>query len=69
MTKTTIYLAKITKSKDYGADLVLDLEAFSTLEKAEAFMLSSGMMKNSWGGWKKPDNYDYDGTIDALEVK
>jgi hypothetical protein len=27
------------------------------------------MMKNSWGGWKKPDNYDYDGTIDALEVR
>jgi hypothetical protein len=65
----TIYLAKITKLKDYGADLVLDLEAFNTLEKAEAFMVASGFVKNSWDGWEKPDNYDYEGSIDELEVR
>ena len=65
----TIYLAKITKMKDYGADLVLDLEAFSTLEKAEAFMVSAGLTKNAWGEWEKLNCYDYVGSIDELEVR
>jgi hypothetical protein len=69
MKNNTIYLAKITKLKDYGSDLILDLEAFDTLEKAEAFMMENDMVRTGWGGWEMPDAFDYEGTIDALEIK
>lgn len=64
----TIYLAKITKSRDYDEDITIAAEAFSTMEKAEAFMVSEGMMKNTWGEWSGA-NLDYTGEIWVLTVK
>jgi hypothetical protein len=67
MTKTTIYLAKITKAT-YDDTYVVELEAFSTLEKAEAFMVEKGMIKKDWG-WSMETNLNYEGDITKLVVK
>ena len=72
MTKTTIYLAKIIKPNDYSTDTTIELEAFTTLEKAMAFMTEKGMVELSYG-WVadvaayRPDS-DMEGTIEALKV-
>lgn len=67
MTNTMIYLATITQPKDYSADYILDTKAFSTLEKAKAFMEESGMTENSWGDWEKENSAIF-GDIMTLRV-
>jgi hypothetical protein len=71
MKNMTIYLAQITKAVDYqGGRQLEEREAFATLEKAEAFMLSCGMKSIGFGWWENPMNpFDYDGHITQLEVK
>lgn len=71
MTKNnTIYLAKITKYADYEADTTLEMEAFTYMSDAEAFLLSNGMERNEWGNWSsKLDPWSIDGSIIELEVK
>ncbi len=62
----TIYLAKITKLGLYQEPA--ELEAFTTLEKAEAFMRKCNMVKSRWGGWLMELNEDYSGSIHELTV-
>lgn len=68
MTNTTIYLAKITKTKDYDRDILVECEAFTSLEKAKAFMVENNMIEMSYG-WEKPNDYDYLGEIISLKLK
>jgi len=69
MTKNnTIYLAKITKLRDYETDLELELEAFDSLEKAMAFLTEKGMVELSYS-WVSPTNGDIEGSITTLKVK
>lgn len=69
MKNNTIYLAKITKLKGHGSGRSFVLEAFDTLEKAKAFMMENDMVRTGWGGWEMAGAPDYEGTIDALEIK
>lgn len=69
MTKNnTIYLAKITKLRDYEADITVELEAFGSLEKAMAFLTEKGMVELSYS-WVSPTNGDIEGSIIPLTVK
>lgn len=67
MTKTTIYLARIIKLNDYSADTTIELEAFDSLAKAEAFMESKGMIAAAL--WVSGEISDWEGSIETLEVK
>jgi hypothetical protein len=70
MKNMTIYLAKVTKSRDYDSDIIVEFEAFDSMEKAETFMLSVGMKSIGYGMWENPINpFEYDGKIVTLEVK
>lgn len=69
MTKNkTIYLAKITKSRDYDSDITVEMEAFDSLEKAMAFLTENGMVELSYI-WVSPTNGDIEGSITTLELK
>ena len=72
MKNMTIYLAEITKAVDYGAltDITVEREAFDSMEKAEAFLISCGMKTSGCGLWVNPINpFDYEGYITTMEVK
>ena len=69
MKKTMIFLASVTKTADYESDVILAMEAFFTMEKAEAFMTKNGLVKRGWGGWENPKNFDIKGEITYMEVK
>ena len=70
MKNMSIYLAEITKAVDYGTDITVEREAFDSMEKAEAFMLSCGMKTSGFGLWENPINpFDYEGCITTMEVK
>ena len=70
MKNMTVYLAKVTKSRDYDSDIIVEFEAYASMEKAEAFMISCGMKTSGFGLWVNPINpFDYDGEIVTLEVK
>ena len=68
MTNATIFLVRIAKLNDYGADTYIALEAFSTLDKAKAFLTDRGMVELSYDMWVSPES-DIEGDISALEVK
>jgi hypothetical protein len=69
MTKNkTIYLAKITKLRDYESDITLEMEAFDSLEKAEAFLKANNMVEGRFG-WTSKISMDLDASIIELEVK
>lgn len=67
MTKTTIYLARIIKPNDYSADTTIELEAFDSLAKAEAFMESKGMIALRYS-WVSGENSSWEGSIETLKV-
>jgi len=70
MKNMTVYLAKVTKSRDYYSDIIIEFETFDSMEKAETFMLSVGMKSIGYGRWENPINpFEYDGEIVTLEVK
>lgn len=77
MKNMTIYLAEITKTVDYvtgighaGTDITVEREAFDSMEKAEAFLISHGMKTSSVGLWRNPINpFDYEVYITTMEVK
>jgi hypothetical protein len=69
MKNKTIYLAKITKSRDYESDFTREMEAFEYMSDAEAFMAANNMERNSWGDWYSTLSCDIDGSITTLEVK
>ena len=69
MKKTMIFLASVTKTADYSGDVTLAMEAFFTMDKAEAFMTKNGLVKRAWGGLENPKNFDIKGEITYLEVK
>ena len=78
MKNMTIYLAEITKAVDYGTDITVEREAFDSMEKAEAFLVSCGMKTSGFGFWEKAAGFDsdqltnsldYEGYITKLEVK
>lgn len=65
----TIYLATITAPNDYTSDTVLDREAFSTKEKAVAFLVAAGLVEIAPNVWENPDNFNVAGDIDELSVR
>jgi hypothetical protein len=65
----TIYLSEITKAVDYGTDITVEREAFDTMEKAEAFLISCGMKTSGFGLWEKPTDLDCEGYITQMKVK
>lgn len=69
MTKnTTIYLATVTKLRDYESDVTLELEAFNSLDKAKAFLMEKDLIEMTFG-WVSDTNGDIEGSITKLEVK
>lgn len=64
-----IYIAKIAQTINYSTDTSVACEAFSTIEKAEAFMFAQGMSKAGYGLWEKDGRYDFSGEITEMEVK
>lgn len=72
MTKNnTIYLAKITKLRDYEADITLELEAFDSMDKAVAFMTENNLrpMKYCDTEFVSDISLDVEGSITTLKVK
>jgi hypothetical protein len=74
MKNKTIYLVKITKSRDYESDTIIDIQAFSTAEKADEFMVATGLTNanrtcgGGWALWTDTNNLEIFGTIVELEV-
>jgi hypothetical protein len=69
MKNKTIYLAKITKSRDYDSDITLEMEAFEYMSDAEKFMNDNGLTMSQWGVWASTLNpFEIVGTITTLRV-